>query len=79
MVAMVAKRIKRFARRTGEELDFDGTEPIGFDRSKVECYNCRKRGHFSRECKAPRRSIEDRRRDSRNRDYYKKESNDKSS
>ncbi|GJU83334.1 ribonuclease H-like domain-containing protein [Tanacetum coccineum] len=28
--------------------------PIGFDKSKVECYNCHKRGHFARECKALR-------------------------
>ena len=77
MVAMVATRIKRFTRRTEQELDFDGTEPIGFDRSKVECYNCRKRGYFARECKAPRRSIEERRRDSRNRDSRRRESYDK--
>nr|GEY30732.1 ribonuclease H-like domain-containing protein [Tanacetum cinerariifolium] len=26
------------------------TTSIGFDMSKVECYNCHKRGHFAREC-----------------------------
>ncbi|GJR71696.1 ribonuclease H-like domain-containing protein [Tanacetum coccineum] len=29
-------------------------ERIGFDKSKVECYNCHKRGHFAREYRAPR-------------------------
>ncbi|GJV53651.1 ribonuclease H-like domain-containing protein [Tanacetum coccineum] len=32
----------------------NGTKTIGFDKSKVECYNCHKRGHFARECKALR-------------------------
>ncbi|GJW64827.1 retrovirus-related pol polyprotein from transposon TNT 1-94 [Tanacetum coccineum] len=35
-------------------LTVNGNETIGFDKSKVECYNFHKRGHFVRECRAPR-------------------------
>ncbi|GKA26634.1 ribonuclease H-like domain-containing protein [Tanacetum coccineum] len=35
-------------------LNINGNETIGFDKSKVECYNFHKRGHFARECRALR-------------------------
>ncbi|GJY91740.1 putative ribonuclease H-like domain-containing protein [Tanacetum coccineum] len=35
-------------------LDMANKERIRFDKSKVECFNCHKRGHIARECKAPR-------------------------
>ncbi|GJS97330.1 ribonuclease H-like domain-containing protein [Tanacetum coccineum] len=53
-MAMVTIRDRRFLKNTGRKLTVNGTETIGFDKSKVECDNCHKRGHFARECRAPR-------------------------
>ncbi|GKB50668.1 putative ribonuclease H-like domain-containing protein [Tanacetum coccineum] len=53
-VAMLTMRVKRFLKKTGRNLNFNGKEIIGFDKLKVECYNCHMRGHFAKECRAPR-------------------------
>nr|GEX68290.1 hypothetical protein [Tanacetum cinerariifolium] len=37
-----------------EEMDLKWQEPVGFDKTKVECYNSHRRGHFARECRALR-------------------------
>ncbi|GJV86979.1 ribonuclease H-like domain-containing protein [Tanacetum coccineum] len=51
---MLTMRARRFLKNTGRKLTVNGNETIGFDKSKVECYNCHKRRHFARECRAPR-------------------------
>ncbi|GJZ94916.1 ribonuclease H-like domain-containing protein [Tanacetum coccineum] len=41
------------------KLTVNGNETIGFDKSKMECYDCHKRGHFARECKTGLESVEE--------------------
>ncbi|GJV82315.1 ribonuclease H-like domain-containing protein [Tanacetum coccineum] len=53
-MAMLTMRERRFLKNTRRKFSMNGTETIGFDKSKVECFNCHKRGYFARECKAPR-------------------------
>ncbi|GJW36080.1 putative ribonuclease H-like domain-containing protein [Tanacetum coccineum] len=42
------------SKKTGRNLNFNGKETVGFDKTKVECYNYHRSGHFARECRAPR-------------------------
>nr|GEX78006.1 hypothetical protein [Tanacetum cinerariifolium] len=49
-------RARRFLQKTGRNLAANGPTSMGFDMSKVECYNCHRKGHFSRECRSPKDS-----------------------
>nr|GEY58110.1 putative ribonuclease H-like domain-containing protein [Tanacetum cinerariifolium] len=40
--------------RTGRNLGANGPTSIGFDMSKVECYNCHRKGYFAMECRSPK-------------------------
>ncbi|GKB51422.1 ribonuclease H-like domain-containing protein [Tanacetum coccineum] len=42
-VAMLTMRVKRFLKKTRRNLNFNGKETVGFDKTKVECYNCHMR------------------------------------
>ncbi|GKD85475.1 putative ribonuclease H-like domain-containing protein [Tanacetum coccineum] len=62
-MAMLTMRARRFLKNTGRKLTINRNEFVGFDKSKVECYNCHKKRHFAKECRTPR-----------NQDYKNKES-----
>nr|GEZ53302.1 ribonuclease H-like domain-containing protein [Tanacetum cinerariifolium] len=51
-LAMISMRIKNVYKRTGRKLQFDTKDLVGFDKTKVECFNCYKMGHFARDCRA---------------------------
>nr|GEY52008.1 hypothetical protein [Tanacetum cinerariifolium] len=53
-MAMLTVRARRFLQRTGRNLGANGPTSMGFDMSKVECYNCHRKGHFARECMSPK-------------------------
>nr|GEW74893.1 copia protein [Tanacetum cinerariifolium] len=50
---MLTIKARRFIKRTGRNLDING-QKIGFNKSKVECFNCHKNEHFARECRTPK-------------------------
>nr|GEU87626.1 ribonuclease H-like domain-containing protein [Tanacetum cinerariifolium] len=41
-------------KKTGKKITIQGSDVAGFDKSKVEFFNCHKMGHFSKECRSPR-------------------------
>nr|GEZ93185.1 hypothetical protein [Tanacetum cinerariifolium] len=49
---MLTMRARRFFQKTDRNLGANGPTSMGFDMAKVECYNCYRKGHFARECRA---------------------------
>ncbi|GJR99466.1 putative ribonuclease H-like domain-containing protein [Tanacetum coccineum] len=60
-LALLSMRIRRFFQETGRKIIINGSDTAGYDKSKVECFNCQEMGHFVWECRGPRNQ------DSRNR------------
>ncbi|GJU17214.1 ribonuclease H-like domain-containing protein [Tanacetum coccineum] len=54
--------LKKFYKKTCRRLQFDAKEPVGFDKTKVECFNFHNTWHFARECRS-KGNQESRRRD----------------
>nr|GEY62131.1 hypothetical protein [Tanacetum cinerariifolium] len=53
-MAMLTMRARRTLQKTSRNVCANGPTSMGFDMSKVECYNCHRKGHFARECRYPK-------------------------
>nr|GEV43945.1 hypothetical protein [Tanacetum cinerariifolium] len=53
-MALLSMRADKFWKKTEKKISIQGSDVAGFDKSKVECFNCHKMGYFARECRAPR-------------------------
>nr|GEU66862.1 hypothetical protein [Tanacetum cinerariifolium] len=55
-VATLSMRVKQFYKKTRRKLEFNGKQPVGFNKTKVEYFNCHIRGHFARDCRLAKNS-----------------------
>nr|GEX84500.1 reverse transcriptase domain-containing protein [Tanacetum cinerariifolium] len=52
--AFLANQPNGYFQRTSKKITINGSDIAGYDKTKVECFNCHKMRHFARECRSPR-------------------------
>nr|GEY44502.1 ribonuclease H-like domain-containing protein [Tanacetum cinerariifolium] len=53
-LALLSMRTRKFFQKTGRKIIINESDIAGYDKSKVEYFNCHKLEHFARECRQPR-------------------------
>ncbi|KAI3712446.1 hypothetical protein L1987_71003 [Smallanthus sonchifolius] len=53
-MAMLVRQAKDFLKKTGRKYIGSNSRCMGFDKTKVRCYNCQEYGYFAKECVKPK-------------------------
>ncbi|GJZ24269.1 hypothetical protein Tco_0561728 [Tanacetum coccineum] len=46
--SQLSMRTRRFFQKTGRKITINRSDTVGYDKSKVECFNCQKMRHFKK-------------------------------
>nr|GEX65125.1 ribonuclease H-like domain-containing protein [Tanacetum cinerariifolium] len=53
-LTLLSMRTKRFFQKTGRKITINRSDTTGYEKNKVECFNCHKLGYFARKCRQHR-------------------------